>query len=81
LANQISYPIYLSIQGKLKKVEKKSSFLKIVPIAFTRQFKDKLSKYSTIDIFNTYDGGVMIGNGEIWMNYVGEKVNGPFTLK
>jgi len=80
LSNQISYPINLSIKGKQKKIKNKAAFLKFAPIAFTSLFKNKLFKYRTIDMFSN-STGVMIGTGEIWMSYVGNKVNGLFTLK
>jgi hypothetical protein len=68
LAANLFYPIKVRISEKSSVVLKnKNQFLLQYDKIFTTAFKSKLNNTFSHNLFNNYQG-VMIGNGEIWIN-------------
>lgn len=68
LAANLFYPIKVRISEKSSVVLKnKNQFLLQYDKIFTAGFKSKLNNTFSHNLFNNYQG-VMIGNGEIWIN-------------
>jgi hypothetical protein len=68
LANNLFYPLKVRISEKLAlNLKSKNQFLLQFDKIFTADFKSAVSKTYSHNHFNNYQG-VMIGNGEIWIN-------------
>ncbi len=68
LAANLFYPLKVRISEKSSVVLKnKNQFLAQYDKIFTTAFKSTLNKTFSHNLFNNYQG-VMIGNGEIWIN-------------
>lgn len=67
VANHVSYPITVKINGKKVKISNKSQFVKNYNKIITPKVKKAFLNQNIGNSFVNYQG-VMVGNGEVWLN-------------
>ena len=69
LANLISFPKTVMINGKSTKFKDKKAFLKAYPKVFTKKYRETVAKAKANkkDMFSNYKG-IMLGDGSIWFD-------------
>ena len=73
VASCISFPIRVSVNGKMRTLQNKQQLLAIYPDVFLRDFVAEVSGYPPRNLWNNYRG-LMLGNGLIWFNSDGTVV-------
>ena len=68
----VSYPINVLIKGRRTKMRTKAELLKNYDSVFNKNVKQALAKASAPSFANYQ--GVMIGDGEFWLNLVKDKM-------
>lgn len=69
LAEYISYPINVSIEGKKTTIKTEAEFIKNYDKVLTDAVKNAFLNQKLENVFVNY-AGVMIGNGEIWISQI-----------
>lgn len=68
ISNHISYPIKTTLyKGKTITIKNKIQLMTYFNQIFHQEFKNKIKTFCVCNMFNNYQG-VMLGNGEIWIN-------------
>ena len=67
LANHVYFPIEVDINKRNVSIKNKRKFVDNFDIIFYEKFKDKIKSFCVCNMFNN-SHGVMLGNGEIWIN-------------
>ncbi len=68
IANHISYPLKTTVfKDKAITIKNKKQLIDNFDQIFHQEFKDKIKSFCVCNMFNNYQG-VMLGNGEIWIN-------------
>ena len=68
IANHVSYPIKTTLyKDKVITIKNKKQLIENFDQIFHQEFKDKIKSFCVCNMFNNYQG-VMLGNGEIWIN-------------
>ncbi len=81
LSLNVSYPIKTSLNGKKQIIIRSmSQFIEQYDRIFYSGFVDKAKKFEYFDLFSNYLG-VMMGNGEIWINSIDEKGTNKYKMK
>lgn len=72
IGDLIYYPVDVRINHKEVRIKNKREFLYRYSEMFTKEVKD-IIKNQTIRGLNVSDKGVMVGNGEVWINVIENK--------
>jgi hypothetical protein len=72
LAELIHYPINVTIHNDKKAINTPKEFIQSYDDIITTDFKNKIGSSQTTYLFSN-DMGVMMGNGDIWFNSMGDK--------
>lgn len=68
VANHVSYPIKTKLyKGTVITIKNKRQLIENFDKIFHQEFKDKIKSFCVCNLFNNYHG-VMLGNGQIWIN-------------
>jgi hypothetical protein len=73
LAQMISYPISMEIEGESTEIAEDTSFVADFDKIFTPDVKDAVASQSYETLFANWQG-VMIGDGEVWFSIVDDAV-------
>ena len=69
LAEEIQYPINVKINSELTQIKDKDDLINNYDQIFNADYKQLISNSPTKYLFVNYQG-IMLGNGEIWVNNV-----------
>jgi len=67
IANHVRYPIKTTIKEKAITIKTKAQLIENFDQIFHQEFKDMIKSFCTCNMFSNYQG-VMLGNGQIWIN-------------
>lgn len=68
IVNNTRYPLKTTLgKGKEITIKNKAQFMELFDQVFHQEFKDKVKAFCICNLFGNYNG-IMLGNGQIWIN-------------